>query len=82
MMLRPLERLTRKKRARAVTARTELGGHGYTTRLDTWMDLMGTKVLVLFIGLYLGVVFLLASAGVLALQQLTQAADAAGDGSA
>ena len=42
------------------------------------MDLMGTKVLVLFIGLYLGVVFLLASAAVLALQQLTQAADAAG----
>ena len=39
---------------------------------------MGTKVLVLFIGLYLGVVFLLASAAVLALQQLTQAADAAG----
>ena len=39
---------------------------------------MGTKALVLFIGLYLGVVFLLASAAVLALQQLTQAADAAG----
>ena len=62
----------------AVTALSELGGYGYTTRLDTWMDLMGTKVLVLFIGLYLGVVFLLASAAVLALQQLTQAADAAG----
>ena len=39
------------------------------------MEVMGTKVLVLFIGLYLGVVFLLASAAVLALQQLTQAAD-------
>ena len=61
-----------------MTALSELGGYGYTTRLDTWMDLMGTKVLVLFIGLYLGVVFLLASAAVLALQQLTQAADAAG----
>ena len=46
--------------------------------LQNWMDLMGTKVLVLFIGLYLGVVFLLASAAVLALQQLTQAADSAG----
>src|SRR5699024_9169041 len=42
-----------------------------------WMDLMGTKVLVLFIGLYLGVVFLVASAAVLALQQLSQAADSA-----
>ena len=42
----------------------------YTTKLSTWMELMGTKVLVLFIGLYLGVVFLVASAAVLALQQL------------
>ena len=47
----------------------------YTTKLSTWMDLMGSKVLVLFIGLYLGVVFLVASAAVLALQQLSQAAD-------
>ena len=39
------------------------------------MELLGTKVLVVFMGLYLGVVFLLASAAVLALQQLTQAAD-------
>ena len=36
---------------------------------------MVTKVLVLFIGLYLGVVFLLTAAAVLALQQITQAAD-------
>ncbi|WP_297234063.1 ABC transporter permease [uncultured Flavonifractor sp.] len=49
----------------------------YTTKLSTWMELMGTKVLVLFIGLYLGVVFLVASAAVLALQQLSQAADSA-----
>lgn len=51
--------------------------YSYTTKLTTWMELMGTKVLVLFIGLYLGVVFLVASAAVLALQQLSQAADSA-----
>ena len=49
----------------------DTGGYSYTTKLSTWMDLMGTKVLVLFIGLYLGVVFLVASAAVLALQQLS-----------
>ena len=54
------------------------GGYQYSTKQSTWMDLMGTKVLVLFIGLYLGVVFLVASAAVLALQQLSQAADSAG----
>ena len=54
---------------------TGTGGYSYSTRMATWMDLMGTKVLVLFIGLYLGVVFLVASAAVLALQQLSQTAD-------
>ena len=55
-----------------------LGGFSWSSKLQNWLELMGTKVLVLFIGLYLGVVFLLASAAVLALQQLTQAADSAG----
>ena len=45
------------------------------TSLDIYMENMGSKILVLFIGLYLGVVFLLTSAAVLALQQLSQAAD-------
>jgi len=36
---------------------------------------MGNKILVLFLGLYLGITFLLAAAAVLALQQLSQAAD-------
>ena len=36
---------------------------------------MGTKLLVLFLGLYLGIIFLVTSAAVLALQQLSQAAD-------
>ena len=62
----------------AVSALGELGSYSCTTRLETWLELLGTKVLVVFMGLYLGVVFLLASAAVLALQQLTQAADSAG----
>lgn len=36
---------------------------------------MGSKILVLFLGLYLGFTFLLAAAAVLALQQLSQGAD-------
>ena len=59
----------------ALPALGELGSYGCTTRLETWLELLGTKVMVVFMGLYLGVVFLLASAAVLALQQLTQAAD-------
>ena len=39
---------------------------------------MGTKILVLFIGLYLGTIFLITSAAVLALQMLSQAADNVG----
>ena len=46
-----------------------------TTALEIYAENMGSKILVLFIGLYLGVVFLLSSAAVLALQQLSQAAD-------
>ena len=43
--------------------------------LEEYLDTLGTKVLVLFLGLYLGVTFLLSSAAVLALQQLSQGAD-------
>ena len=53
-------------------------GYGYTSRLETWQDLMGSKILALFLGLYLGFTFLLAAAAVLALQQLSQGADNAG----
>ena len=49
-----------------------------TTRLNIYQDLMGSKILTLFLGLYLGFTFLLAAAAVLALQQLSQAADNAG----
>ena len=59
----------------ALPALDGLGDSAVTTRLETWLELLGTKVMVVFMGLYLGVVFLLASAAVLALQQLTQAAD-------
>ena len=56
-----------------------LNGRQYTvlidSRLQDYADLLGSKVLVIVMGLYLGSVFLLASAAVLALQQLSQAAD-------
>lgn len=45
------------------------------SRLITYADTMGSKALVIFLGLYLGITFLLSSAAVLALQQLSQAAD-------
>lgn len=45
------------------------------TRIGVYMENMGSKILVLFMGLYLGMVFLLTAAAVLALQQLSQAAD-------
>ena len=53
-------------------------GSWITTRLEIYQDLMGSKILALFLGLYLGFTFLLAAAAVLALQQLSQAADNAG----
>lgn len=45
------------------------------SRLESYYDNMGSKILVLFVGLYLGVMFLITAAAVLALQQLSQAAD-------
>lgn len=45
------------------------------TRIGIYTENMGSKILVLFMGLYLGMVFLLTAAAVLALQQLSQAAD-------
>lgn len=47
----------------------------FNTKLELYMETMGTKIMVLFLGIYLGIVFLLCSAAVLALQQLSQAAD-------
>ena len=48
------------------------------SRLNLYQETMGNKILALFLGLYLGLTFLLAAAAVLALQQLSQAADNAG----
>ena len=48
------------------------------SRLMLYQELMGNKILALFLGLYLGLTFLLAAAAVLALQQLSQGADNAG----
>ena len=44
-------------------------------RVANYLETMGSKVLVLYLGLYLGTVFLLTCGAVLALQQLSQAAD-------
>ena len=48
---------------------------GADLRQDYYLEELGTKVLVLFIGVYLGIVFLITAAAILALQQLSQAAD-------
>lgn len=65
----------------AVREALERGGFGRgldiqgNYRLDTYYDLMGNKLLTLYMGLYLGLTFLLTAAAVLALQQLSQASD-------
>ena len=46
-----------------------------TQQHDIYLDQLGTKVLVLFMGMYLGITFLITAAAVLALQQLSQSAD-------
>lgn len=48
------------------------------TRLGVYREMMGNKLLALFLGLYLGFTFLLCAAAVLALQQMSQAADSTG----
>lgn len=53
----------------------ETGSYHLGSRINIYMENMGSKILVLFMGLYLGMVFLLTAAAVLALQQLSQAAD-------
>lgn len=54
------------------------GDYCVATYLAEYGDMMGSKMLALFLGLYLGVTFFLAAAAVLALQQLSQAADNTG----
>ena len=65
--------------ALAAAYRSPAFSDGLTLSLDTrigiYTENMGSKILVLFMGLYLGMVFLLTAAAVLALQQLIQAAD-------
>ncbi|MBP1736963.1 MAG: hypothetical protein H6Q60_844 [Oscillospiraceae bacterium] len=49
---------------------------GYDNMLQSvYLETAGSKLLVLYMGLYLGMIFLLSSAAVLALQQLSQTAD-------
>ena len=65
-----------------ILAAVETGREEHTlfvdSRLMRYSDIMGNKLMALFLGLYLGFTFLLAAAAVLALQQLSQGADNAG----
>ncbi|WP_133013901.1 FtsX-like permease family protein [Clostridium cuniculi] len=45
------------------------------TKQDVYNENKGVSTIILYIGLYLGIVFLIASAAVLALQQLSEASD-------
>mgnify|MGYP001750159217 FL=1 len=67
--------------ANLVSALTELPQTCLTrteSRIMLYQELVGNKILALFLGLYLGITFMLAAAAVLALQQLSQGADNAG----
>lgn len=54
---------------------TEIYGSYENMVESIFWEVMGAKILVLYMGLYLGIIFLVASAAVLALQQLSQATD-------
>lgn len=45
------------------------------TKLTFYQETVGLKTIMLFIGVYMGIIFLIASAAVLALQQLSEASD-------
>ena len=72
------DRQTAEERLQAAVASpgfSQTGSYRLGTRIQVYMENMGTKLMALFMGLYLGLVFLIAAAAVLALQQLSQAAD-------
>ena len=56
----------------------EAEGLSAVTRHEMYLEQLGSKVMVLFIGVYLGITFLITAAAVLALQQLSQSADNVG----
>ena len=47
----------------------------YYTKQDVYNESKGVSTTILYVGLYLGIIFLIASAAVLALQQLSEASD-------
>ena len=57
-----------------IEAGSEVRIYGATAEM-VYQIALGSKVTFLYIGIYLGIVFLLASAAILALQQLSEAAD-------
>ena len=46
-----------------------------TTKIMFYQQMMGTRMMFLFVGMYMGIIFLIAAAAVLALQQLSEASD-------
>lgn len=48
---------------------------GITTKIDIYNDNIGTSAMAIFIGLYVGIVFLISSAAILALKELSESAD-------
>ncbi|MEG1133782.1 MAG: ABC transporter permease [Cellulosilyticaceae bacterium] len=53
----------------------EVGFVNGSTKMETYEMNIGTTSVILFIGIYMGIIFLLASAAVLGLQQLSEAGD-------
>lgn len=46
-----------------------------STKIDIYNDNIGTSAMVIFVGLYIGIVFLISSAAILALKELSDATD-------
>ena len=49
--------------------------HSYTSKSEIMAQAGGSKAIISFVGIYIGIIFLITSAAVLALQQLSEAAD-------
>ena len=57
--------------------REKTGTHGYitTSRLEIMENSVGLGAMVVFIGMYLGIIFLISCAAILALKELSESAD-------
>lgn len=53
----------------------QVGSCSYTTKTEVYANSLGIKVMAIFIGLYLGIVFAVSSATILAIGQLSESSD-------